>query len=173
MEERTAVTDPAAALSVDRRLATAEILQGLLVDLTDLSLQGKQAHWNVRGRAFRDLHLLLDELVESAREAADTLAERCLALGVPADARAATIGRDSRLPAFPEGRVEDHQVVDLIVDDLHTVSEAGRSRLGRLGELDVVSQDVVIEVLQDIEKHLWMFEAHRPYPAPEDRVRES
>jgi starvation-inducible DNA-binding protein len=173
MEERTAVTDPAAAVSVDRRLATAEILQGLLVDLTDLSLQGKQAHWNVRGHAFRDLHLLLDELVESAREAADTLAERCLALGVPADARAATVSRDSRLPAFPEGRVEDHQVVDLIVDDLHTVSEAGRSRLGLLGELDVVSQDVVIEVLEDVEKHLWMFEAHRPYPAREDPNRES
>jgi len=168
MEERTAVTDPAAALSVDRRLAAAEILQGLLVDLTDLSLQGKQAHWNVRGRAFRDLHLLLDELAESAREAADTLAERCLALGIPADARAATVSRDSRLPTFPGGRVEDHQVVDLIVDDLHTLSEAGRSRLGRLGELDAVSQDLVMEVLEDVEKQLWTFEAHRPYPAPEE-----
>jgi starvation-inducible DNA-binding protein len=170
MEERTATTDPTAALSIDRRLATAEIVQRLLVDLTDLSLHGKQAHWNVRGRSFRDLHLLLDELVDSARDAADTLAERCLALGVPADARAATVGRDTRLPAFPEGRVEDHQVVDLMVHDLHTVSEAGRSHLGQLGELDPVSQDLVIGVLENIEKQLWMFDAHRPYPEREDAL---
>lgn len=162
MEPRTAVTDPAAALDVDRRLAAAKILQSLLIDLTDLGLQGKQAHWNLRGPMFRDLHLLLDELVEVARDAADTLAERCLALGVAADGRAASISRDSRLDAFPEGRLEDAVVVDLMVDRLHTVSEAGRSRLGQLGELDAVSQDLVLEVLEDIEKHLWMFEAHRP-----------
>jgi starvation-inducible DNA-binding protein len=155
MEPRTAVTDPAAALDVDRRLAAAKILQSLLIDLTDLGLQGKQAHWNLRGPMFRDLHLLLDELVEVARE-------RCLALGVAADGRATSISRDSRLDAFPEGRVEDAMVVDLMVDRLHTVSEAGRSRLGQLGELDAVSQDLVLEVLEDIEKHLWMFEAHRP-----------
>ena len=42
------------------------------------------------------------------------------------------------------------------------MSEARRSRLGQLGDLDVVSQDLVIEVLEGIEKHLWLFEAHRP-----------
>ena len=162
MEPRTAATDPAAALDVDRRLAAAEFLQSLLVDLTDLGLQGKQAHWNLRGQMFRDLHLLLDELVDVARNAADTVAERCLALGVAADGRVAVVHRDSRLAAFPEGRIEDAVVVDLIVDRLHTVSEAARSRLGQLGELDVVSQDLVIELLESIEKQLWMFEAHRP-----------
>lgn len=162
MEPRSAVIDRAAAFDIDRRLATAEILQGLLVDLIDVSLQGKQAHWNLRGPMFRDLHLLLDELVEVARDGADKLAERCLALGVAADGRAAIVSRDSRLGAFPEGRIEDQAAVELMVDRLHVVSEAGRSRLGRLGELDVVSQDLVIHVLQDIEKHLWMFEAHRP-----------
>ena len=162
MEPRTAVTDPAAAVDVDRRLAAAEILQTLLVDLIDLGLQGKQAHWNLRGPMFRDLHLLLDELVEVARDAADALAERCLAIGVAADGRVAAVHRDSRLDVFPEGRVEDSAVVDLMVDRLHTMSDAGRSHLGQLGDLDMVSQDLVIEVLQDIEKQLWMFEAHRP-----------
>jgi len=37
-----------------------------------------------------------------------------------------------------------------------------RSRLGQLGELDPVSQDLVNEVLAGIEKYLWIFEAHRP-----------
>ena len=56
-------------------------LQRVLVDLVELHLQGKQAHWNVIGSNFRDLHLQLDELVDAAREASDTIAERMRALG--------------------------------------------------------------------------------------------
>jgi len=152
----------AAALDVDRRLAAAGILQELLIDLVDLSLQGKQAHWNVRGRMFRDLHLLLDEIVDAARAAADQVAERCLALGVAADGRLAIVAGATHLEAFPEGRIEDHQVVELLVARLQTVSQVGRSRLSELGTVDQVSQDLVSEVLAGIEKYLWMVEAHRP-----------
>lgn len=152
----------AAALDVDRRLNAAGILQELLIDLIDLSLQGKQAHWNLRGRMFRELHLLLDEIVDLARDAADQLAERCLALGVAADGRLATVAAGSHLDPFPEGRIEDEQVVELIATRLQTVSEAGRSRLVPLGDVDPISQDLVNEVLTGIEKYLWMVEAHRP-----------
>ena len=152
----------AAALDVDRRLNAAGILQELLIDLIDLSLQGKQAHWNLRGRMFRDLHLLLDEVVDAARDYSDQVAERCLALGVAADGRLATVATGTHLEPFPEGRVEDHQVVELVTARLQTVSEVGRSRLGQLGELDQVSQDLVNEVLAGIEKYLWMVESHRP-----------
>ena len=55
-------------------------LQRVLVDLIELHLQGKQAHWNVVGTNFRDLHLQLDDLVDFAREASDTVAERMRAL---------------------------------------------------------------------------------------------
>ena len=63
--------------------ATPELtaaLQRVLVDLIELHLQGKQAHWNVVGTNFRDLHLQLDEVVDFAREASDTVAERMRAL---------------------------------------------------------------------------------------------
>ncbi|MDQ4112213.1 MAG: DNA starvation/stationary phase protection protein, partial [Actinomycetota bacterium] len=39
--------------------AFATQMQRLLVDLTELSLQGKQLHWNVVGKNFRDMHLVL------------------------------------------------------------------------------------------------------------------
>jgi hypothetical protein len=48
-------------------------LQRILVDLIELHLQGKQAHWTVVGTNFRDLHLQLDELVDFAREGSDTI----------------------------------------------------------------------------------------------------
>ena len=55
-------------------------LQKVLVDLVELHLQGKQAHWNLVGTNFRDLHLQLDSIVDIAREAADMIAERMRAL---------------------------------------------------------------------------------------------
>ena len=63
--------------------ASAELaadLQRALVDITALSLVGKQVHWNVVGPNFRDLHLNLDEVVDIAREGSDELAERMRAI---------------------------------------------------------------------------------------------
>ena len=51
-------------------------LQAVLVDLLELQNQAKQAHWNLVGPHFRSIHLELDEVVDTAREHADTIAER-------------------------------------------------------------------------------------------------
>ena len=63
----------------------AAALQQALVDLTDLSLQGKQAHWNIEGPGFRSLHLHLDEIIDEVRLAADDVAERIKATLDPVD----------------------------------------------------------------------------------------
>ena len=76
-------------------------LQRVLVDLVELHLQGKQAHWNVIGSNFRDLHLQLDELVDAAREASDTIAERMRALDAVPDGRSDTVAATTSLPQFP------------------------------------------------------------------------
>ena len=57
-----------------RALTGAGNLQRALVDLIELHLQGKQAHWNVVGPNFRDLHLVLDEVVSEARELSEGIA---------------------------------------------------------------------------------------------------
>lgn len=150
-----------AAFSVDSRLEAAGALQEMLVDLIDLALQGKQGHWNLCGPMFRSLHLQLDQMVEAARNYADQLAERCLALGMAADGRLSTLTRATHLSAFPEGRIDDRQVVTLVVERLHTISEVARRRLKKLGDADPVSQDLVNEVLEGLEKQLWMFESFR------------
>ena len=76
-------------------------LQAVLVDLLELSLQGKQAHWNVVGRNFRDTHRQLDEIIEDARTFSDTIAERMRALHAVPDGRSATIAKTTTLPEFP------------------------------------------------------------------------
>jgi len=152
----------AAAAAPEERLEAAGILQRLLGDVIDLTLQAKQAHWNVRGTTFRSVHRQLDELAEVGREYSDRLAERCLALGAAADGRVTTVVATTDLDPFPEGRIDDRQAVEQIASRLRTCSEAGRSRLEELGQADAVSQNLVCELLEQIEKQLWMFESSRP-----------
>ena len=73
------------------RLAAASGLQKLLPELVALSLDAKQAHWNMTGPAFLPLHALTDRIAEDTRAWADRIAERAVALGFYVDARPATV----------------------------------------------------------------------------------
>jgi starvation-inducible DNA-binding protein len=134
-------------------------LQALLIELVDLSLLGKQLHWNVVGPLFRPPHLQPDELVESWRELADTVAERAVATGVWPDGQSATVTRDSPLREIDRGELEDHVVVRELTSRLAEAAERARERMDRLGDLDAASQDVVIEVVRALEQPLWMIRA--------------
>lgn len=131
-------------------------LQALLVELIDLSLLGKQFHWNVGGPLFRPLHLQLDELVDSWRTLADTVAERVVAIGGAPDGQSATVAADTPLRGIGAGQIEDRVVVRELTSRLAGVAERARERMDRLGELDAASQDVVTEVVRALEKQLWM-----------------
>ena len=132
-------------------------LRPLLPHLLALALNGKQAHWHVRGRHFTPVHEQLDTLVADARQYADDVAERVVALGVPVDGRAHTVAEAE--PSFPEGFLSDDKVLSLIVEQLDAVIARAREALSPLEGVDLVSQDLVIEILSTLEKHRWMFEA--------------
>jgi starvation-inducible DNA-binding protein len=137
-------------------------LDATLLDLVDLSLWGKQLHWSVVGPLFRALHERLDELVDSWRELADTVAERAVAIGHWPDGKAQAVAASDDLLAIERGPVEDQVVLRLLARRLAEVSERARERLDRLGELDTVSQDVMIEVVRNLEQQLWMSRAQLP-----------
>ncbi|MFB6893230.1 low temperature requirement protein A [Kitasatospora sp. NPDC056327] len=141
------------------RKTTGEALQGALVDLVDLSLVAKQAHWNLYGPRFRSVHLQLDEVVATAREFADEVAERAAAIGVGPDGRAATVAASSGLPAFPEGWIADEAVIGYLVEAFRAVTERMRTRIEATGSADPVSQDLLIGLTAALEKHSWMFQA--------------
>ena len=136
-----------------------DALQGALVDLVDLHLVGKQIHWTVVGPRFRTIHLQLDEVVAMAREHADTVAERASTLGLPPDGRAQTVAATSALDAVKDGWTDDVQAVRTLVDALGAVIARMRERIEATDEPDPVTQDILIEVTRDLEKHQWMFQA--------------
>src|SRR5215510_12569066 len=57
------------------RQAMIILLNQQLADTFDLYSQVKQAHWNVKGMHFLQLHLLFDELAKSLIEYVDLIAE--------------------------------------------------------------------------------------------------
>jgi starvation-inducible DNA-binding protein len=134
----------------------ADELQPLLADLIMLALQAKQAHWNVTGPLFQPVHEHLDKIVEDARTWSDEVAERVVTVGVPAAGQVTDVTRGSTLAPLPDGILSDADVVGLIADRVAGVASRGRSAVNRLGEIDIISQDIVIEIVKGLEKHLWM-----------------
>jgi starvation-inducible DNA-binding protein len=141
------------------RETTVAELQKCLVDLIDLQLQTKQAHWNLIGKRFYSMHLQLDEVNKTARQASDDVAERIVALDGVADGRASTLVADSNLDALPDGRPNVEQVVTLIADRLATVAGTLRQGIERLQDVDAVSENMLQDFCQQIEKHLWMIQS--------------
>lgn len=71
------------------------------------------------------------------------------------------MAKESPLADVPEGRIADSTVIELMVAALTTVTSRMRPRVERLGELDAVTQDVLIGVLAGLEKQRWMFSAQQ------------
>ncbi|GAA0624490.1 DNA starvation/stationary phase protection protein [Streptomyces crystallinus] len=147
------------SLSESDLKVVGDALQGALVDLVDLALVAKQVHWNVVGPRFRSVHLQLDEVVDTARLHSDTVAERAAALGVTPDGRAATVASTSAIGKVPTGWIKDGDAVRILVDALGAVVTRMRERIDSTGDPDPVSQDVLIGLTADLEKHAWMFQA--------------
>ena len=137
----------------------ASHLQQLSVDLIDLHLVGKQAHWNVVGLNFRDLHLQLDEVVDAAREFSDQVAERMRAVYVTPDGRSATVAAQSSLPTFPAGEVNTSQTVDLITASLYAVAGTARRIHDDVDAEDPTTADILHSILERLEQLAWMIDA--------------
>jgi starvation-inducible DNA-binding protein len=144
----------------DREIA-GNALQSTVVDLIDLALIGKQAHWNVVGPIFRSAHLQLDELVDTARQYVDAAAERASAIGVSPNGKAKTVAAGSGLPEFPDNWQSVEATVAAIVDILAVLIKRMRDRIDATDKSDLVTQDLFIEIAQELEKAHWMWQAQQ------------
>jgi starvation-inducible DNA-binding protein len=129
-----------------------------LVDLLDLGLQAKQAHWNVQGPNFRSVHLELDEVVDSLLGWQDEVAERVAAIGGSPDGRPVTIVQTSQVEPLSSGHLAADSVVALFASRLDAAARRIEAKLGEL-DADLPSQDVLIGVVAGLDKAAWFFRA--------------
>lgn len=145
------------AFTASKELADA--LQQVHVDLIELHVQGKQAHWNVVGHNFRDLHLQLDEIVEAARGFSDDVAERMRAIYITPDGRSASVAEQTSLEPFPEGEVDTSDTVNLISQRMYAVSGTMREVHDTVDDEDPTSADVLHGIIERLEQLAWMVSA--------------
>jgi starvation-inducible DNA-binding protein len=148
-----------ALMEPHEREALGHELEATLHDLVGLSLIGKQLHWAAVGQLFRPLHQQLDELVDSWRELSDVVAERAVALGYVPDGQAQAVAAGAEIGPVARTSIEDHTVVWELTHRIAKVTELGRTRMDRLGEIDVASQDVLTDVVRKLEEQQWMLRA--------------
>lgn len=137
----------------------AQLLQNCVAATIDTALTLKQIHWNIRGPKFQQIHEFLDVIIEHARAGTDEMAERMSTLGVPSVGQRATLPK-SAVPAIPDGFITDDDAINRTCDTLNETITELRKAQEALGEIDAVTEDLVIGVIAALEKDLWMMRSH-------------
>lgn len=156
----TSAAPSSLAASHEIAAGAAQFLTPVVLDLEALVVNGKQAHWHVRGGSFIGVHELLDDVVTHAQEYADTAAERVVALGLPLDARLATVAAKSSLPALADGFQQWPDTVASVVGLIDAALGTVRAAVTGLDDIDLSSQDVAIEIERGLTKDRWLLQAH-------------
>lgn len=150
----------APGLSRDDGARVADVLSERLCALIDLALTLKHVHWNVVGASFVSVHEMLDEQHAGVSRMVDATAERIATLGgVPS-------GLPGRLVA---ARTWDDYGIDRADTQAHLgaldlvyngVIAGHRQALAAVGDLDVVSQDLLIGHTGTLEQYHWFVRSH-------------
>jgi len=144
------------------RAKVVELLNETLAGGLDIWTQTKQAHWNVKGKDFYQLHLLFDDVAESVYTPIDEIAERITALGGIAHGTARNAASNSFLKEYPnvdEMSEEDH--LNAVADRLAAFGKHLREGISKCSELeDQDTNDLYVEISREVDKKLWFVESH-------------
>jgi starvation-inducible DNA-binding protein len=161
----SAITGPCFQTRIDLAPEVRHKLIGALnqqlAETLDLYTQIKQAHWNVKGTEFFQLHELFDKVAEDVFEFIDVIAERVTALGGYANGTARMAAANSRLPEYPRDAIEGRQHLEALIDRFARYCASNRHALDAAqSEDDAATADVFTDVARGADKALWFLEAH-------------
>lgn len=148
-------------LDSNTKTAAIQMLNARLADCIDLALIVKQAHWNLKGRNFIGVHMMLDGFRGEVDEFVDTMAERVVQLGGTALGTTQVVNKASKLASYPTDiyLVEDH--LKALIDRFSTAGNAVRANISEVDEAgDADTADIFTEVSRGLDKNLWFLEAH-------------
>ena len=148
-------------IPLDTRQQVADMLNTTLAATTDLRTQTKQAHWNVKGKDFYQLHLLFDEMATELEAYSDMVAERVTALAGTAMGTVRIAASESIVPEYDFGAVGGMEHVAALADRYALYGKHLRECIDRADDLgDQDTNDLYVEISRTIDKRLWFLEAH-------------
>ena len=143
------------------RAKVVKVLNQHLADAADMWSQAKQAHWNVKGPDFWQLHKLFDEVAGEAADWADLCAERVTALGGFATGTVRMAAAGSSLPEFPADITDSMDYVRAVAVRLAAFSNSAREAIDATDKLgDANTADLFTEISRCADKYLYFLEAH-------------
>jgi len=148
-------------IPADKRAKVIENLNQNLADTLDLMTQTKQAHWNVKGKDFYQLHLLFDVIAGELSGYVDKIAERSTILGGYANGTVRMAAENSRLPEYPTDVSEGMKHVAALVERFGLYGKNIRAAIDETDDLgDKDTADLYTEVSRHVDMRLWFLEAH-------------
>ncbi|HTI29860.1 MAG TPA: DNA starvation/stationary phase protection protein Dps [Methylomirabilota bacterium] len=143
------------------RAKVVKILNQHLADSADMWSQAKQAHWNIKGPDFWQLHKLFDEVAAEAANWADLCAERVTALGGFATGTVRMAAASSTLPEFPADITDSMDYVRAVAERLAAFTNSARAAIDATDKLgDANTADLFTEISRCADKYLYFLEAH-------------
>ena len=148
-------------LPLKARDQVTSLLQARLIDLLDLKLSVKQAHWNVKGANFMETHEFFDEVAGRVEELADGLAERITTLGGVALGRSQVVAKGTSLEPYPDDVFASPDHIAALADRFAAAAKGTRAAIEASAKArDEVTADLFNETTGVLDKDLWFLEAH-------------
>ena len=148
------------SMTIEQGAEVASVLQDRLNALNDLALTLKHIHWNVVGPHFIAVHEMLDPQVDATREMVDAIAERIATLGSSAVGTPGALVKARSWDDYSIGRADAMAhlgALDLTYDGIIT---SHREAMKKVEDLDLVTQDMLIQQLAELEQFQWFVRAH-------------
>lgn len=158
---RAAMVHTSVNLDEETRGMMVQMLNQQLANMADLYSQSKQAHWNVKGRDFFQLHELYDTLAEGVLPHVDMIAERATALGGSATGTVRMAAAASQLPEFPATPVADAESLEMMCGRYAQAANSARQSIDEADEAgDMATADLFTDIVRDLDKFLYFLESH-------------
>jgi starvation-inducible DNA-binding protein len=149
----------------DERRKSIQGLQQLTVDLLALHNMYKEAHWDLTGPLYLQLHEYYDKQADFYLQQADTVAERVLHLGASVDGRYSTIARTTKLAELPAGYLTDDQSLKLLLDRVTVLQKETYQLMRETEQTDPPTSNKLQDLGYAVDKNLWQLRAHLQRPS--------
>jgi len=143
-------------LSPERAEVLGRELRILLSDVFALYIKTKNFHWHMRGRHFRDYHLLLDEQGDQLFRMTDEIAERGRKLGAKSIHSVGEIGRLQRIKDNERtGLTSEEMLLALLADNKQLVLSMRIAHEKCDEHRDVATTSLLENWIDETEQRCW------------------
>lgn len=137
-----------------------ESLQNRLVALIDTALTLKHIHWNVVGPNFIGVHEMIDPQYALVAAMVDDVAERIATLGGQPHGTPGAVVEGRTWPDYKLNRALTHEHL-VALDHVYVgLIEDHRAAIKVAGDIDPVSEDMLIGQTNQLELFHWFVRAH-------------